>query len=510
MSSGVHPVYELIIWTRDTCRQLDAATIRDYVEHFPQYYYAWWMKLLEENPYHIVIETGLVCFIIWLMFIRRTVDPSKATKTKLTDKEVDWLVDTWVPEPLVPENDEAVDVPIVESVNGNEVRVRGVKEPVINLASNDFLGLGKLPNVRERAREALDKYGCGSCGPRGFYGTIDVHLEFEANLAKFMKAEQSICYSDGASAVSSCIPAYSKKGDLILVDEGCSEPIRTGVNLSRSTVHFFKHNDMQDLANLLETIAKDDRKYKRDPTKQRRFIVVEGLYHLTGDLCPLPEVLRLKEKFCYRVVLDESLSFGTIGKSGRGLTEYYDIKIDKVDMITVAMDTTLAGIGGGCVGTREVVDHQRLSGSGYCFSASAPPFLFAASVETLHQLEERGPDLLAALRSNIQALIAGINNLPHVHVVSSNESPILHVALDQSSTFVEDERIFDAIAKACLQRGVAVTALSFDGKLLKEMLRTNGSLQATLRLNVNASLTSSAVKKILKELKSAIIHVLGK
>ena len=109
---SVHPVFELILWTRDTFRQLDAATVWDYVEHFPQYYYAWWTQLLKENPYHVVIETGLLCFIIWLMFIRRTVDPSKETKTKLTQKEIDWLVDTWDPEPLVPDDGLDEEVPV--------------------------------------------------------------------------------------------------------------------------------------------------------------------------------------------------------------------------------------------------------------------------------------------------------------------------------------------------------------------------------------------------------------
>lgn len=110
--SNVHPMYELILWTRDTVRGLSVEVIQDYITHFPQYYYAWWIKLLQENPYHIVIETGLLMFIIWLMFIRKTVDPKKETKTKLTQKEIDWLVDTWKPEPLVPESGTAIDVPV--------------------------------------------------------------------------------------------------------------------------------------------------------------------------------------------------------------------------------------------------------------------------------------------------------------------------------------------------------------------------------------------------------------
>ena len=112
-----------------------------------------------------------------------------------------------------------------------------------------------------------------------------------------MGTQEAISYSDGASALSSAIPAFSKKGDLLLVDEAVNEPILTGLNLSRSTVQFFKHNDVANLRAILESIAKDDVKKRRDASQQRRFIVIEGLYRNTGDICPLPEILALKEEF---------------------------------------------------------------------------------------------------------------------------------------------------------------------------------------------------------------------
>jgi serine palmitoyltransferase len=213
---------------------------------------------------------------------------------------------------------------------------------------------------------------------RGFYGTIQPHLDFERDLAKFMGVPEAISYSDSASAVSSAITAFAKRGDLLLVDEACNEAIRTGIYLSRATVQTYKHNDMKDLEGILASIASDDRKKKRDATQQRRFIVTEGLFRNTGDVCPLPDILALKEKFCYRLIMDESTSFGVLGKTGRGCTEHFNLSIDSVEIITLAMDTVLASVGGVCIGTREIVDHQRLSGAGYCFSAASPPFLSSA------------------------------------------------------------------------------------------------------------------------------------
>lgn len=267
---------------------------------------------------------------------------------------------------------------------------------------------------------------------------------------------------------------------------------------------------MKDLANLLETIAKDDKKHNRDALQQRRFIVVEGLYHLTGDLCPLPEILNLKNKYCYRIIMDESLSFGTIGNTGRGVTEHYGIDIGEIDMITVAMDNTLASIGGGCIGTREVVDHQRLSGSGYCFSASAPPFLFASAIDALEQLDKKGSDLLISLRGNTKACINGLATIPNIEVISCEESPVIQVVLKPSFGYTTDLEIMQDIANECLEHGVAIVATTFDERLTKEMIKNNSSLRATLRINMNAKLTSNDIKKLLKELKAAVAQVVTK
>ena len=259
---------------------------------------------------------------------------------------------------------------------------------------------------------------------------------------------------------------------------------------------------MKDLANILETIAKDDRKFKRDPLQQRRFIIVEGLYHNTGKLCPLPEIVELKYKYFYRIILDESLSFGTIGNTGRGVTEYYGVK--------VAMDCTLASIGGGCIGTREIVDHQRLSGSGYCFSASAPPFLFASAIETLNLLENKGQDMLINLKSNVKSLLAALESVPHVHAISNEESPVIQLVLNSSTGYDADVQIMQQISEQCLQRGIGLVATSFDCKLLVDLKKTNQSLNASLRINVSTSLTNADIKKIVKELNASVVKVLGK
>jgi hypothetical protein len=161
-------------------------------------YKNWWWKLYDDAPLHLFVETGLLLFIVWLVFIRKTIDPTKSKTKKLTEEEVKWLVDTWEPEPLAPVLDArskriGASMKIVDAVNGNVMSIRGIEAPVLNLSSYDFIGSSLFHGAKEAAKEALYKYGCGSCGPRGFYGTIDVHLELEAAVAKFLGTEVRSC-----------------------------------------------------------------------------------------------------------------------------------------------------------------------------------------------------------------------------------------------------------------------------------------------------------------------------
>lgn len=424
--------------------------------------------------------------------------------------------------------------------------MRGVKESVINAATLDFLSIGRDRTIQEAVTGALDHYGVGSCGPRGFYGTIDQHLILEQDVAEFMGTQEAICYSDGASTIASAIPAYSKKGDLLLVDEACAEPIMSGANLSRSTVRYFRHNDMADLRRLLEAIAEEDIKLKRDSLQQRRFIVVEGIYRNVGDICPLDKVMELRKEFCYRVILDESLSFGVLGATGRGLTEHFNIPPMEVDVVTFTLDTVLSSVGGICVGTHEIVDHQRLSGAGYCFSASSAPFLCASAIQALKVMRANYPVLQQRLHGNIQYLREQLAVIPGLMLVTADATPVIHLAIRRETTSSstasssanasgatspvapvtpgrstrrtsrapaasnangvlvvstppeDDWRLLVDIAAECVARGVAIVTNKFT--LLNKSV---ADLPPTLMMTVTASYSEQDMNKIAKVLTQA-------
>jgi serine palmitoyltransferase len=316
---------------------------------------------------------------------------------------------------------------------GMRARVEGDAGAKTLWCSCDFLGLGAEPGVRAAAKRALETFTVGSCGPRGFYGTTSAHLELEAALAAFMGAEESITYSDGVATVASVIPAFAKKGDVLLIDAAANAGIQQGARLSRSKVVWWAHNDVGKLEAHLEAVRRADEANNGGlALEQRRFIVAEGLYAKDGSQCPLPEVMRLAKRYHWRVILDDSLAIGVLGATGRGSVEHFAFSEDEKPHVVVgSLSTSLGSVGGFCVGSREVVDHQRLSGAGYCFSASAPPYLCASACAALKALAA-DPELVNKLRSRAMTLHQALERAlagGALTVVSHPLSPVKHLRL---------------------------------------------------------------------------------
>uniref|UniRef100_A0A6Q2YCM3 Serine palmitoyltransferase 1 n=1 Tax=Esox lucius TaxID=8010 RepID=A0A6Q2YCM3_ESOLU len=395
--------------------------------------------------YHLILEGILILWIVRLLFSKTY---KLQERSDLTEKEKEDLIEEWQPEPLVPpvsKDHPSMNYDIVSGPPSHNIVVNG--KQCINFASFNFLGLLDNERVKQKALASLKKYGVGTCGPRGFYGTFDVHLELEDRLAKFMRTEEAIIYSYGFATIASAIPAYSKRGDIVFVDEAACFSIQKGLQASRSFIKYFKHNDMEDLERLLKEQEIEDQKNPRKARVTRRFVVVEGLYINTADVCPLPALVKLKYKYKVRIFLEESMSFGVLGEHGRGVTEHFGVNIDDIDLISANMENAVASIGGFCCGRSFVIDHQRLSGQGYCFSASLPPMLAAAAIEALNIMEE-DPDIFSVLREKFQS----------VKVLGESYAPALHLQLESSSGSREtDVRMLRRIVDYCLEKQIALT-----------------------------------------------------
>ncbi|KAI0089431.1 serine palmitoyltransferase [Irpex rosettiformis] len=489
------------------------------------------------DPGRTVLEIILIIFAIRTLLQSRTrADNSGKHFIAFDEREIDELVDEWVPEPLaVPlsqrEQTELDNMPIISGPTGPKPKLTNGKT-VVNMASYNFTGLAGNEAIKESSIEALQKYGLGSCGPPGFYGTQDVHMKLEEDIADFLGTEAAIIYSQGFSTISSVIPAFCKRGDIIVADRGVNFAIQKGLQMSRSTIRWYDHNDMKSLELVLETIEKDRRKKKGPLT--RRFIVSEGIFDHDGSMSDLPKLVELKHKYKYRLILDESVSFGSVGRTGRGLTELYNVPASQVDMLVGSLANGLTACGGFCAGTDVVVKHQRINGTSFVFSAAMPPLLSVAASDGISILRST-PSILSNLQDNVHAVRAILDKVDCMTVPSHPASPMIHVHVrlpspthllpvaspnpsphkhsNPTSPIPKDpeqfdeeleERILQEIVDEALAQGVMITR----AKRLKGLELTK--VRPAIRLAISAALSKKDCEKAANVVKAAFIKVVSK
>lgn len=452
---------------------------------------------------HVVIEIILAVWLVYIIFFDRTRKVPKAER--LTEAEKQELIDTWKPEPLCqPMTGPPKKVNIVGKAGRNGTIMVVNDTECLNFATFNFLGLSHgCPEMKAAALKCADEHAVGSCGPPGFYGTIDPHKDLEKRFRDFIGTEEVILYSYGFSAVASAIPAYSKRGDIIFCDEGVAMPIRMGVVASRSAVVDFKHNDMDHLERLLLAQEEKDKKdgYKQKK-KQRRFVVVEGLYVNHGDITDMHRLCQLRLKYNVRVFVDESLSFGVLGDTGRGVLELFGLDISDVDMMTGSFENAFGSIGGFAAGTKYLIDHQRLAGLGYCFSASLPPLLASASVAALDVMRGK-PELFKTLQKTTKYLRTKLATLPEVVVEGSMKSPLIHIRLKERNTVEAEEAILTNICEHMQTNKVAVAPVQF----ARDM--DLGCPPPSIRVCISAAHTVEDIDTVFNALKDAIEHTLS-
>lgn len=240
----------------------------------------------QNDPIRSAVE-----LLLFLFAIRYLLAPSYSVNKQniqLTEEEIDGLVEDWTPEPMTAtltelEQQELEKRPVIVGPTGPKSKLTNGKT-VTNLASYNFYNFIANETVKEKAIETLRLYGVGPCGPPGFYGTQDVHIKTEAEVAAFLGVPQCIIYAQAFSTISSVIPAFAKRGDVIVADEACNFAIRKGLQISRSIIRWYKHNDMEDLERVLASVAREQARKR----VTRRFIVTEGLFDSLGDISDLP------------------------------------------------------------------------------------------------------------------------------------------------------------------------------------------------------------------------------
>lgn len=248
------------------------------------------------------------------------------------------------------------------------------------LGSNNYLGLTSHPEVIEAGVEALKKYGSGCSGSRFLNGTLDLHVNFEKKVAKFLGKEACMTFSTGFQSNLGIISAIAGRGDYIIGDKENHASIYDGCRLSFAKLVRYEHSDMEDLEKQLKNI----------PLEAGKLIVTDGIFSMGGDICKLPEIVALAKKYNARVMVDDAHAFGVIGEGGRGTASYFGLT-DQVDIIMSTFSKSLASLGGFMAASEEVVHYVKHTSRPFIFSASIPPACIATADKALEILM-REPD----------------------------------------------------------------------------------------------------------------------
>ena len=247
----------------------------------------------------------------------------------------------------------------------------------IMLGSNNYLGFTEDPIVIEAGHRALDKYGTGVSGSRFLNGTLDLHLELEEALARFTGYEAAMTCGTGFQTNLAIISTICGRNDYILNDRENHASIYDACRLSNATVLRYKHSDMEDLEKKLQQI----------PDTAGKLIVSDGVFSMRGDICRLPEIVALAEKYGARVMVDDAHGFGVLGEGGKGTAAHFGLQ-DKVDITMLTFSKSLASIGGCMLSSKRIYDYVAHSSRPFIFSASITHCSAATELAALQQLEK--------------------------------------------------------------------------------------------------------------------------
>src|SRR5512132_904430 len=260
---------------------------------------------------------------------------------------------------------------------------------VINLASNNYLGLTTHPKLREAALEATRKFGVGSGAVRTIAGTMSLHMELEEKIARFKNVEACVVFQSGFTANAGTVSAILGKEDFIISDELNHASIIDGARLSRAKILVFRHKDMAHAEEQLASV-------KDQPG--RKLVITDGVFSMDGDIGPLPGLCDIAEKYGAIMMVDDAHASGVLGKNGRGTVDHFNVH-GRVDIQVGTLSKAIGALGGYVCGTRELIDFLYHRGRPFLFSTSHPPSVAATCIAAFEVLEQE-PERIEKLWEN--------------------------------------------------------------------------------------------------------------
>jgi glycine C-acetyltransferase len=317
---------------------------------------------------------------------------------------------------------------------------------VINLASNNYLGLTTHPKLREAALEATRKYGVGSGAVRTIAGTMSLHMELEEKIARFKGVEACVVFQSGFTANAGTVSAILGKEDFIISDELNHASIIDGARLSRAKILVFRHKDMAHAEEQLASI-------KGQPG--RKLLISDGVFSMDGDIGPLPALCDLAEKYGAIMMVDDAHASGVLGKNGRGTVDHFGVH-GRVDVQVGTLSKAIGALGGYVCGTRDLIDFLYHRGRPFLFSTSHPPSVAATCIAAFEVLESE-PERIDRLWDNTRYFKKELGNLGF-NIGGKNtpasETPITPVIVGEGRVAME-------FSRELFKEGVMATGLAF-------------------------------------------------
>lgn len=413
------------------------------------------------------------------------------------------MVREWEPEPLIKkvspiDSSRIKEIPVIADHNGPMVRLEGYPndQQFLNLTTTDVYNFNNNDDLKSHAVDSIRRYGVGSCGPAGFYGHQDAHENCEKSIAKFIGYSGSLLYSQGLATLSSVIPCFLKRGDVIVADRAVNLSIQKGIQLSRATVFWYEHNDMKDLEN---TLIRSNNSHRKGPIP-RRFLITEGIFETQGDAADLRAIVELKNKYRYRLFLDESWSLGVLGATGRGLPEELGIPREEITMTVGSLATAFGSAGGFCAADRDMVDHQRITSLAYTFSATMPAYLanMTSRVVTEYFANSNFQKThFTSLRKKTQRFNDIVSKCSLIDVTWTPKAPLF--VLRVSEAVLEKLPHIEGSALDDVMQQITSTALSEHGVLISRLKMLpefeQVSVEHAIRLFINDGLSEQQIKQ---------------
>jgi len=338
---------------------------------------------------------------------------------------------------------------------------------VVNLSSNNYLGLTTHPRLRERAIEATRRLGVGSGSVRTIAGTMAIHVELERRLAAFKKTEAVVVFQSGFAANAGTVSAVLTKDDVVVSDELNHASIIDGCRLSRATIKIFPHKDVDRARTVLAAL----------PAGQRKLLITDGVFSMDGDLGALPELVALAEEFGCIMMVDDAHASGVFGRNGRGTIDHFEMH-GRVDIQVGTLSKAFGALGGYVAGSRALIDFLYHRARPFLFSTSHPPAVAAACIAALDVLEQE-PHLIDRLWENARFFKSGLEGLGFNTGLS--QSPITPVIVGDGALAMRlSDRLF---AEGVFAQGIAFPTVAHDRARVRTIVtagHTRGELQFAL------------------------------